>query len=323
MKDVVVGIDTSAYTTSICAIDTADNKILFENRKILDVPLGEKGLRQNMAVFQHMKNLPCFIEELFSKVQSQRIACLAVSDKPRSLTGSYMPVFFAGHTYARVLASSLNVPLYTFSHQEGHIAAGLTTLDTSLTAKQFIAIQISGGTSEVCIVEQLENGFNIELIGGTRDLHAGQFIDRVGVKMGLAFPAGKHLEKVALEAREKLVIPSSVKGYDFSFSGPATKAERLLEQGIAETDVARAVEHCIGKTLEKIIRKAKESYNVNDVLVVGGVASNEYIRNYLKTKCGHPVVRVNINFAKIEYSSDNAYGVAVLGNNKHRNILVD
>ena len=314
----MIGVDTSAYTTSLCATNIHTCAIEFERRKVLDVPLGERGLRQNTAVFQHLKNLPFFIEELFSKIDASRIACIAVSDKPRPIIDSYMPVFFAGNTYARVISASLSIPLYTFSHQEGHIAAGIGTLATKINSKRFLAVHISGGTSEVCLVKESEDKqYEIELIGSSLDLHAGQFVDRIGVRMGLAFPAGKELELLGQQSTTKLMMPSSVQGFSFSFSGPATKAERLIDEGYNHADVARAVENCIAKTLEKIIRRAKSEYNIVDILIVGGVAANTRIREYLVSRLTHRAVNINTYFATKEYSSDNAYGTSLLGINKH------
>ena len=318
MKDIVIGIDTSAYTTSLCATNIDTYAIEFERRKILDVPLGERGLRQNTAVFQHLKNLPFFVEELFSEIDANRIACIAVSDKPRPIIDSYMPVFFAGNTYARVMSASLSIPLYTFSHQEGHIAVGIGTLPTKINSTRFLAIHISGGTSEVCLVKESEDKqYEIDLIGSSLDLHAGQFVDRVGVKMGLSFPAGKELELLGQQCTTKLAIPSSVRGLNFSFSGPATNAERLLDEGFNHADVSRAVENCIAKTLEKIIIIAKKEYNIADVLIVGGVAANSTIREYLTSRLAHRTVDIKTHYAKKEYSSDNSYGTSLLGIYKH------
>ncbi len=319
MKDVVLGIDTSAYTTSICVITSHSHDIVYEKRKLLDVPEGERGLRQNTAVFQHLKNLPYFIEEMCSKINPERLAAVAVSAKPRPADQSYMPVFLAGSSFARTVAASRRIPLYELSHQEGHIAAGVGTLDYPMAARKFLMIHLSGGTSEICLVERPADGaYQIQLLGGTLDLHAGQFVDRVGVKLGLPFPAGKHLELLAQQSQEVLTISSYAKGYDCSFSGPAAKAERLIEMGQHHHfDIARAVEHCIAKTLEKIIRFAQSDTQVADVLIVGGVASNSYLREYLQRRLSHRTAGVSLHFAKREYSTDNAYGIACLGAEKH------
>ncbi|OEH85663.1 hypothetical protein BHU72_02370 [Desulfuribacillus stibiiarsenatis] len=320
-KDLVIGIDTSAYTTSLCVIHLDTMEIVFERRKLLDVAQGERGLRQNTAVFQHLKNLPYFIEELFQNMSSERIACISITNRPRCAEGSYMPVFFAGETYARVLAASLNVPLYRFSHQEGHIAAGLATLIEEISVDTFLAIHISGGTSEVCKVNKEGHRYAIDLLGGTKDLHAGQFVDRIGVKLGLSFPAGKQLEYLASESTEHVVLPSSVKGFDFSFSGPATKAEQLIDLGQhAVPDIARAVENCIAKTLEKVILHGKEQLCIKHVLIVGGVASNTRVREQLVHRFSHRAMQAHLYFADKDYSTDNAYGTSVLGALEHKSL---
>ncbi|MCK9927595.1 hypothetical protein MXD62_10495, partial [Frankia sp. Mgl5] len=108
---------------------------------------------------------------------------------------------------------------------------------------RFIAVHLSGGTSEVLLCTRHETGYEIEKIGGTIDLHAGQLVDRVGVAMGLSFPAGPALEELAREATGSFRIPSAVDGVSFSFSGPEASLLRAIKQGdIAQTEIARATE---------------------------------------------------------------------------------
>ena len=105
-----VGIDTSAYTTSLAVIDE-DNNIVLDLRKILKVKEGKKGLRQQEAVFQHINNLPHLIEEMVEKIDINRIDTVSCSSKPRDLEGSYMPVFIAGKGQAYILSKILKTEL--------------------------------------------------------------------------------------------------------------------------------------------------------------------------------------------------------------------
>lgn len=311
--DVVLGIDTSNYRTSLCLVDR-QGRIVAEEKELLTVEAGERGLQQSAALFQHVKRLPELARRMV--VDGSRVVAVAVSRTPRPAEGSYMPVFLAGEMAAELMASFFHVPLYGTSHQEGHIAAGEYTADRPLEAEQFLAVHLSGGTSELLACTRTESGYAIELLGGTNDLHAGQLIDRVGVALGLPFPAGPYLEKLAQQADEldkAFTVPSSVKVYDFSFSGPESALLRAIEQGVAAPLVARAAEVCIAATLEKVLRRAVEHGCAKDIMIVGGVSANTYIRERLRRRLEHPAVKARLYFANPAYAGDNAFGVARIG----------
>ncbi|MBQ3471427.1 MAG: DNA-binding protein, partial [Clostridia bacterium] len=140
-----LGFDTSNYTTSVAFTDGRTDKSV---RQILSVKEGERGIRQSDGVFQHMKLLP----ELFEKLNADMkdVTAIGVSTRPRTVEGSYMPVFLAGHGYARVAAKTLGVPLYEFSHQDGHIMAGIYSCGAfELLTKPFLSVHLSGGTTEM------------------------------------------------------------------------------------------------------------------------------------------------------------------------------
>jgi N6-L-threonylcarbamoyladenine synthase len=304
-----MGIDTSMYTTSIAAVNE-DKQLVLEERRLLPVPPGERGLAQSEALFKHIQVLP----ELFQSVPLsvwRQIKGIGVSTAPRPLQGSYMPVFTAGLSAATSLAAALGAELTTTSHQEGHIAAGLGSL-AEIPPEEFLAVHLSGGTTELLVVKKSGPGkFAVQILGESTDLHAGQFIDRVGVRLGLPFPAGKEMEKLALKAAPGAasLLPSSVKGYEMSFSGGESAAQRLIEEKKRPADLARAVEGCIVRTLVKVLEKAVGDVGLRNILIVGGVASNKYIRNELEKKIG---ARSRLYWAKPEWSSDNAVGVALI-----------
>ena len=122
MRRLVLGLDTSNYTTSVAVTDADTKEILADERIPLAVRAGEKGLRQSDALFQHWNNLPVLLERVLPGCREE-LAGVAVSIRPRDQEGSYMPVFTAGHNAARMLAAEAGVPLITCSHQEGHIRA--------------------------------------------------------------------------------------------------------------------------------------------------------------------------------------------------------
>ncbi|GEN32818.1 MULTISPECIES: O-sialoglycoprotein endopeptidase [Aneurinibacillus] len=313
--DVVLGIDTSNYRTSLCLIDM-DGQIVAEEKELLSVEAGERGLQQSTALFQHVKRLPELARRMSG--EGRYIKAIAVSCSPRPVEGSYMPVFLAGQMAAEMMAHFFHVPIYYTSHQEGHIAAGEYTLPTPLAVEKFLAVHLSGGTSEVLDCTKQAGGYRIECIGGTKDLHAGQLIDRVGVALGLPFPAGPYLEELAKQAgADDFAVPSSVTQYTFSFSGPETALMRAIEQNVPAPQVARAAEKCVAATLEKVLRTAVEDGYPKDILIVGGVSANAYIRNRLLKRLTHRAVGARLYFADPAYAGDNAFGVARIGLLKH------
>ncbi|NLJ79198.1 MAG: peptidase M22, partial [Tissierellia bacterium] len=119
-----IGIDTSAYTTSLAIIDDRDT-IIADLRIGLTVGEGKRGLRQQEAIFQHMKNLPILVENMVEEVDVSEIEVVSCSSRPRTIKGSYMPVFMVGSGQALVLSKILGCKYEEFSHQEGHIGAGM------------------------------------------------------------------------------------------------------------------------------------------------------------------------------------------------------
>ncbi|ADY56200.1 peptidase M22 glycoprotease [Syntrophobotulus glycolicus DSM 8271] len=314
-----LGIDTSAYTTSAAIVDKNKN-LLWEERKVLKVIHGERGLAQSEAFFQHIQNLP----DLMSMVPADfwaGIAGIGVSAAPRPVQGSYMPVFTAGVSTAKIAAGCLQKELVLTTHQEGHLSAGIES--AGMDEKEFLAVHLSGGTTELLKV----NRFNawqmeIEILGGTTDLHAGQFVDRVGVSLGLGFPAGKELEKLAAQASKQAasLLPASVSGYKVSFSGVESAAQRMIGKDVPFADVARAVEGCIARTVTRIIDKAVTETGIRKILMVGGVCCNQYLRTEIPQRLKD---KAELFWAELSWSSDNAIGVAFLTRNKCRKIRED
>lgn len=303
-----LGVDTSAYTTSVAVVDE-QGVLQWEARKVLDVPSGERGLAQSEAFFQHVQNLPRLVEQVPGHLWAN-LAGVGVSTAPRPVKGSYMPVFTAGYCVASSLATGLRLPLYPTSHQEGHLAAGIAS--GKLTDKQFLAIHLSGGTTELLRVEKKEPGkIEIELLGGTTDLHAGQFVDRIGVRLGLPFPAGKELERLAQGADTEAasLLPSAVRGFEVSFSGVESAAQRLIDQHTPPAQVARAVEGCVARTIAKLLQAGIEKTAINLCLIVGGVASNQFIRSELARRLAR---KAKLYWAEPDWSRDQAIGVALL-----------
>ena len=297
-----IGIDTSCYTTSVACVD--EKSIVYEKRTVLSVKEGERGLRQSDGVFQHVRNLEPLLTGLFEAVPREDVRAVGVSCAPRDGADSYMPVFTVGKTAASAIASSMGVPLVQTSHQRGHVRAALLG-NEALMERHFVGLHISGGTTEIFTVSP---SLSITLLGGTNDLHAGQFVDRVGVRLGLSFPTGPHLERLAGEAQNKDVkLPSSVSGMECSFSGVETRAQALAGS-VPDAELAYAVYDCLARTIAKLIANAAKAAECHDVLIAGGVASSALLRAMLKRK----LTAERLFFAGPMLSSDNAAGVAMI-----------
>lgn len=312
MNKAILGVDTSNYRTSLCLIDL-EGRVIAEEKRLLTVKAGKRGLQQSEAVFQHVQRLP----ELASKMgwENYDVAAVAVSVRPRPIESSYMPVFKVGESWAHGIATFLRVPLYVTSHQEMHIAAGEYSTGQRPARDRFLAFHLSGGTSELLLCERTAQGYEIELLGGTLDLHAGQLVDRVGVALGLPFPSGPYLEKLARESRDDdFRVPATTKGYHFHLSGAENQLLKQVAEGaVSKAAIARAAELCIAKSLEKVIRYAAEQGHPKEVLIVGGVAANSVIKARLVERLQHPAVGCSLFFADPVYSGDNAFGVARIG----------
>ena len=300
-----LGIDTSNYTTSSALYDFEKGEII-QQKKLLPVKEGELGLRQSDAVFAHVKQLGGIVKELFNG-KKYEIDAVGVSTRPRDIDGSYMPCFLVGDMVSETLSSVMNVPKYEFSHQQGHIAAALFSAGRlDLMNEKFIAFHLSGGTTEALLVTPDENRIiKCEKVAGSADLKAGQAVDRVGVMLGLPFPAGKYLEELALSSTAKFKIKPTMKGAECCLSGIENKCRKMLDSGEKHEDIAlfclKSVEAALCGMTDALISE----YGKLPLIYAGGVMSNKIIRKTMEEKYGGI-------FAKPEFSSDNAAGIAVL-----------
>lgn len=300
-----LGIDTSNYTTST-AIYNSKNDEIIQCKKLLPVKNGELGLRQSDAVFHHTQQLNILFSELLQKF-SGNITAIGVSSRPRPCEGSYMPCFTVGLNSAKMLSDALKVPLYTFSHQEGHISAALYSANKKeLFNKRFLAFHVSGGTTEALMVSPNNDlGFNIDIVAKTLDLNAGQAIDRVGLMLGCSFPCGKELEKLALNCNEDIKVKPALKDCNCCLSGVENLCEKALKQGKSKEYVAKFCLTYIEKTIFLMTEKLKEKYGDLPVVYAGGVMSNSIIQKNISAL-------IDCSFAKPEYSCDNSAGTAYL-----------
>jgi len=302
----VLGIDTSCYTTS-AALVSVEGELLGSARRLLTVGEGERGLQQSQGLFQHVKNLPDMIGQVMQG--APQICAVCASVRPRPAEESYMPVFRAGESQARAAAALLRVPFYPVSHQEGHVRAAM--VDAGIDAgRPFLALHLSGGTTEILLADQ----GRLTLLGGSLDLHAGQLVDRTGVRMGLGFPAGPALEKLAMQAAPQGLLGVSIKGTSCNLAGAENKIERWLAQGeLSREQIAAEVFDFLCRTIERMIENACEATGARQALLAGGVASSTLLRGMLNARAKKRRLNCRLHYAHPELSGDNAVGVALLG----------
>lgn len=296
-----IGFDTSNYTTSVAAFDGVH---MYQQKQLLTVKSGERGLRQSDAVFQHTVNMPKLIDRL--DVSLGKIEAVGVSTRPREVEGSYMPCFLVGVNNAVSVSRFTGAKLYETSHQIGHILAALYSVDRlDLVNTPFVAFHVSGGTTEALLVEpDSEKLIKATVIAQSTDLKAGQAIDRAGVMMGYTFPCGRVLDELSRKSDREFKIKPSMNGLNCSLSGIENKARSMLDSGESKEDISKYVLSSICSAVDKMTEGILEEYGNLPLVYAGGVMSNTLIKDRITNK-------YNAYFAQPQYSCDNACGTAI------------
>lgn len=307
---VFLGIDTSNYTTSAAAVTPAGE--VFSSKRILAVAPGERGVRQSEALFCHTRDLGDILQEALDALRAVHpdftVRAVGVSTRPRDAEGSYMPCFLAGVNAARAIALACGVPLIETSHQEGHLSAaafGTASLGRPLPQGPFWALHLSGGTGELLYATPRDAGFAVERRAAFLDITPGQLVDRCGVKLGLPFPAGPHLERLAESAEPwNRKIRPAVKSDGVALSGFENQFDRHLADGKSPAQCAAFVFAAVEEAVRALISLGGEQVSTEPVLFSGGVASSHLLQERLSAP--------NHYFTPPALSSDNAVGVALI-----------
>ena len=316
MMQAVIGLDTSNYRTSL-AVVTTDGEILLNERKLLPVPLGERGLRQNDAVYAHLKQLDEEAEALRKAVYGADFVAVAASDRPRDGSDSYMPVFRVGAAFGKTAAAAMRIPYYATTHQRGHLAAALHGTAVG-QEENLLAVHLSGGTTDLLALR----GEDLRQIGGSMDLHAGQLVDRAGVAMGLRFPAGPELEELARRGISKARLGCSMEqdGLYCHLSGAETCVQNWIRnEEISREDAAREVYDLLARTIARMLAAGTKKTGIRKAIVTGGVASSSLFRELLQQRLLKTRGAPETVFGLPDMSGDNAVGVALIGLKYWRN----
>ena len=305
---ITLGIDTSNYASSLAVIDYTNKEILLNEKHFLPVKQGECGLRQQDAVFSHIKNLIEILELVHNKFDLSRVQAVGVSVKPTNDEDSYMPCFLVGKLIAQAIKAAKDIPVVATTHQDGHLNSALFSLaEEKFYNDKIIVFHVSGGTTDMMIVE---GGKILQTIGSSNDLFAGQAVDRLGVKLGFQFPAGVYVSQFAAECDEIFKPKVSVNGLNCNLSGLQNQCEKLLEQGKENAYVCKYCLSFIAQTLIKMAKNARDIHGELPIVFVGGVMSSQIIKDIIEK------TMKDVHFVQPVFSSDNAIGTAAIAARK-------
>lgn len=323
----ILGIETSCDETALSILECSGelsnpkfeiiDSVLLSQAK-LHTPYG--GVYPNLAKREHLKNLPILFEEMIKRHDMKEIDAIAVTQGP-----GLEPALWTGITFGKDLAEKYSKPLIPANHMEGHIISVLLGREAHINFPA-IALLISGGHTQLV---EVKSWGEYRVIGDTRDDAVGEAFDKVARIMGLPYPGGPEISKLAEEARSKKLeatnhpLPRPMlhsKDLDFSFSGLKTAVLYLVQKlgTLDETTkclIAREFEDSVTEVIVTKTKKALEEIGANSLIVGGGVISNIHIRKELENLAESE--GVSIYLPTTEASTDNALMIAAAGYISH------
>lgn len=317
----ILAIESSCDDTSAAVIR---NGILLSN-----VTAGQSvheaygGVVPELASRAHQQNIVPVVDLALKKagIQKEDLSAIAVTLGP-GLMGSLL----VGVSFAKGLALSLNIPLIEANHLQGHILAHfIQEEDEDFTPPPypFLCLLVSGGNSQIIKVEAYNK---LEILGQTIDDAAGEAMDKCSKVMGLGYPGGPIIDRLARQGNPKAFTFSkpNIAGYDYSFSGLKTSFLYFLRDRLKENpdfieqnkeDLAASLEATIVDILMKKLRLAAKELGVKEVAVAGGVSANTGLRNAFLDHARR--YKWNVYIPKFGYTTDNAAMIAITGYYKY------
>lgn len=308
MKDTyILGIESSCDETSISIIKNGCTEIATVVLSQIDIHKNYGGVVPEIASRKHIENITIVLEELLNKshMTIDDIDAVGVTYGP-GLIGSLL----IGVQAAKTIALVAHKPLIPVHHIAGHIYAN--NLEERLTFP-LIALVVSGGHTELIYMKE---DYSFEKIGGTLDDAVGECYDKVAKVLGIPYPGGPVVDKLAFEGQDtyELPYPLDDKSYNFSFSGIKSAVINLVHnekqrgQEIRTKDVCTTFQNRVVTVLTKKTMRALKEYNIKNLIVAGGVSANKGLRESLKKECDKEDIK--LSYPRIEYCTDNA---AIIG----------
>ena len=313
-EPIILGIESSCDDTSAAIIN--GNKILSNIAANQTVHQEYGGVVPELASRAHQQNIIPVVEKSFTKanIQQKDISAIGFTRGP-GLLGSLL----VGTSFAKSLAMSLDVPLIEVNHLQAHILCHFIEDANPMPPKfPFLCLTVSGGHTMIVLVKDY---FDMEIIGKTIDDAAGEAFDKIGKIMGLDYPAGPIIDKLA-----KLGNPDAftfgkpkLENYDYSFSGIKTSVLYFLQKQLKENpyfiqenveNLCASVQKTIIDVLMKKLEKAAKDYDVKEVAIAGGVSANSGLREAMQNNVEK--LGWNVYIPKFEYTTDNAAMIAMV-----------
>lgn len=311
MKDIyVLAFESSCDETSVSIIKNGHDEIATVVLSQMDIHASYGGVVPEIASRNHVENITIVIEEALTKacITMDDIDCIAVTYGP-GLIGSLL----IGLQAAKTLAFIYDKPLVPIHHIAGHIYAN--NLSKSMEFP-LIALVVSGGHTDLIYMKE---DYSFERIGGTLDDAVGEAYDKVARVMNLKYPGGPLVDSLAHQGKDtyNLPLPLDDDSYNFSFSGLKSAVinlahnEKQRGNDINNADLACSFQNRVVEILTKKTMKALKEYNVNNLIVAGGVAANKGLREKLEILCEQN--DINLTFPPMKYCTDNAAMIGVAG----------
>ena len=265
---ICLGIESTAHTIGIGVVDD-DCNVLANLTKMIDGSKG--GIHPREAANHHADNLAPLMHDAIAKagVKFGDIGLVAFSQGP-----GLGPCLRTGATAARALSLSLSVPLIGVNHCVAHLEIGRKVTGCSDPT----LLYASGGNTQVIAY----SGGRYRVFGETLDVGIGNMIDKFGRSVGLPFPSGPVLERLAREGKELIDLPYSVKGMDVAFSGILTAALQLHKQGKRMEDLCFSLQETCFAMLVEVTERAMAHVEKNEVLLGGGVVQNKRLQEMVR-----------------------------------------
>lgn len=311
MKDIyILGIESSCDETSMSIVKNGSEEIATVVLSQIDIHKNYGGVVPEIASRNHIENITIVLEELLSKsnITLENITAIAVTYGP-GLIGSLL----IGVQAAKTISLVTGKPLIPIHHIIGHIYAN--NLEGRLKFP-LIALVVSGGHTELIYMKE---DYSFQKIGGTLDDAVGECYDKVAKVIGLEYPGGPKVDKLAYQGKPTydLPLPLNDKTYNFSFSGIKSAVINLVHNEeqrhnqINKEDLCATFQNNVIEVIAKKTMRALEEYNVKNLIIAGGVSANKGLRERLEKDCQEN--KINLSIPRIDYCTDNATMIASAG----------
>ena len=311
MKDIyILGIESSCDETSASIVKNGTEEIATVISSQIDIHKNYGGVVPEIASRHHVKNITIVLEECLEKANMtiDDVDAIAITYGP-GLIGSLL----IGLEAAKTLSFIYNKPLIPVHHIAGHIYANSLVKELRFP---LLAVVVSGGHTEII---EMKKHYSFEKLGGTIDDAIGECYDKVARVIGLEYPGGPKLDKLAKEGKDtyKLPIPLQDDSYNFSFSGLKSSVINLAHneeqrgEELRKSDLAASLQKVAIESIVSKVKKAIEEKNIKNVIVAGGVAANNGLREKMQEMTEE--LGVELSIPPMKYCTDNGTMIAAAG----------